>query len=456
MRKLGATFWIVNGFALLHAVVTVLCGLGGINDGLFLTMLTMIMTLILSIRARLSAEVSAMNIILVNVIGYVLGVALAAILGVYIDSPIVVPALSTFLTTEIMGWALVWFIGILGEPAERDKMSDESFKWLILAVLMIFVVRILVNLFTKSPLFSDGGMMVVASKFVSNSVILLILIFLTVIFIRYLNHNAGIKQFERGAIVMLYVVGVSFLSALLAGYGLPFGINNDFSFSEFLEYFIVALICESAIYAVGYLSYSAIHARRTMVAEREKANQARAQYMNLKQQVNPHFLFNSLNVLDCLVAEGEKEDAREYIQKLSGLYRYMLHNENQPLVPLEDEMEYVDMFTGLLMVRFPNGLIIEKSIRDEDMRRFVFTYSVQMLVENATKHNAISADKPLTVKIVSDGEYITVSNNLNPKMVQPESTGLGLKYIKNTYAGRGKEVIIKETNDQYIVSLPLL
>jgi len=178
--------------------------------------------------------------------------------------------------------------------------------------------------------------------------------------------------------------------------------------------------------------------------------------MNLKQQVNPHFLFNSLNVLDCLVAEGEKEDAREYIQKLSGLYRYMLHNENQPLVPLEDEMEYVDMFTGLLMVRFPNGLIIEKSIRDEDMRRFVFTYSVQMLVENATKHNAISADKPLTVKIVSDGEYITVSNNLNPKMVQPESTGLGLKYIKNTYAGRGKEVIIKETNDQYIVSLPLL
>lgn len=219
----------------------------------------------------------------------------------------------------------------------------------------------------------------------------------------------------------------------------------------------VAIITAILIYSVIYMIEYAIAARRDAAKEKVRADLAKFQYLNLKQQVNPHFLFNSLNILDALVLDGKVEEASTYIHKLAGIYRYMLKNEEEALVRLRDEMTYVEMYCDLLKVRFQEGLTISVDILPEDMSRYVIPCSVQLLVENATKHNAVNPANPLEVRIVSDGSTLTVTNNLVPKLTPSQSSGLGLNYIREQYGERSdKGVEIIRTETDYTVKLPLL
>lgn len=150
-------------------------------------------------------------------------------------------------------------------------------------------------------------------------------------------------------------------------------------------------------------------------------------------------------------------EASEYIHKLAGIYRYMLRNEEEGTVTLRDEMTYVEMYRDLLKVRFQEGFNVEVGIPPEDLSRHVIPCSVQLLIENATKHNAVSPSRPLNVSVVSDGETLTVTNNLIPKITEAQSSGLGLNYILQQYRDRsGKGIVIIRTDDFYTVKLPLL
>ena len=201
----------------------------------------------------------------------------------------------------------------------------------------------------------------------------------------------------------------------------------------------------------------AITARRNAESEKDRADLAKFQYLNLKQQVNPHFLFNSLNILDALVLDGKDREASTYIHKLAGIYRYMLKNEEETTVSLRDEMTYVEMYCDLLKVRFQEGFNLLTDIPEEDMARFVIPCSVQLLIENATKHDAVSPERPLNVSITSDGDSITVTNNLIPRVTRSQSSGLGLNYIRKQYMERsGKGIEIEKTEGAYTVKLPLL
>jgi LytS/YehU family sensor histidine kinase len=179
--------------------------------------------------------------------------------------------------------------------------------------------------------------------------------------------------------------------------------------------------------------------------------------MKLKQQVNPHFLFNSLNILDCLVCEQRTEQASVYIHKLAGIYRYMLQNEEETLVRLHEEMAFVGMYVDLLQVRFPEGFRVETDISDEVMNRHVLPCSVQLLIENAIKHNSVGADRPLVIRIVAGAGAVTVSNNLQLKVSGTTSTRVGLNYIRQQYLDlSGIPIGIRRTDTEYCVTLPLL
>ena len=213
-----------------------------------------------------------------------------------------------------------------------------------------------------------------------------------------------------------------------------------------------------------FLANLAIRSRAKAIQDRESASLAQYNYLILKQQVNPHFLFNSLNVLDCLVGEGKDEQASEYIHKLASVYRYMLKNEEETLVRLKDEMVFVNQYIDLLQLRFPEGLIIDSDIPAAAMNRFVVPCSLQLLIENATKHNVVSLSSPLHISIkVEDGKLV-VTNNVTPKFTSASSTGLGLKYIRQQYKGltkKGVEIIQREgvegvCSPEYTVKLPLL
>lgn len=209
--------------------------------------------------------------------------------------------------------------------------------------------------------------------------------------------------------------------------------------------------------ALVLVAESAIKASEKAEAAKAEANLAQYRYLKLKQQVNPHFLFNSLNVLDCLIQEQSPEDASTFTHKLADIYRYMIRNEEQSLVPLKDEMDFVGQYVDLLKVRWPEGIDVNVSISDTAMRRSVIPCCVQLLIENATKHNAVLPDDPLKIEIKSDGDYVTVTNNRHPKVSHGSSTGLGLKYIRQQYKDlSGKDIDIIESENEFCVKLPMI
>lgn len=371
---------IIHGFALLHVAGAVLCRIGGIGDDLVLTSLTIFMIVLLCLRHRQSVEFSAVVIIIANIVGYLMGKGIAAFVNIFISHPLLSPAIATFITTETIGWALIFFLKQYSSRSSSDhKATPMEITWLVIAIAIVLALRFFIRLF-RSTIFNG--------------------------------------EFLLGS--------VAIMSAIL-------------------------------IYSVIYMIEYARSAQREAEKEKNRADLAKFQYLNLKQQVNPHFLFNSLNILDALVLDGKDEEASTYIHKLAGIYRYMLKNENESTVSLRDEMTYVEMYSDLLKVRFQEGFLVEVSISEEDMRRYVIPCSVQLLVENATKHNAVSPEKPLVVRIISDGDTLTVTNNKIPRLTTSQSSGLGLNYIREQYRQRSDRGIeVSDDGDNYTVKLPLL
>lgn len=208
--------------------------------------------------------------------------------------------------------------------------------------------------------------------------------------------------------------------------------------------------------SLAYMVIFAVKMQQEASRQRTRRHQAEFSYMNLKNQVNPHFLFNSLNVLDAIVNEGTREEASEYIHQMAAIYRYMMQQEGKRLVPLADELAFASNYRHLIQIRFPEGLVIEGSI--DTSSGYIVPCTLQLLLENATKHNAISADNPLVVRLSSDGNSITIRNNRIPRISSAaNSSGIGLQYIRNQYRDiADAEIIVEETPDSFAVTVPIL
>lgn len=226
---------------------------------------------------------------------------------------------------------------------------------------------------------------------------------------------------------------------------------------EFMGNSVAVVVLELALFAFLYLVSLLLSMRDEMRRQREERHRAEFRYMALKHQVNPHFLFNSLNILDSIVQTGSREEAGEYIHRLARIYRYLLQHGDDDQVRVGDELDFVDQYASLLRIRFPEGLVIDNAVREEDRGRMTVPCTLQLLIENATKHNAVSPEKPLHIRLLSDGQFITVENDLIPKLSTPASTGLGLKYIRQQFKDiAGAEVQVEKTASHFRVRLPLL
>ncbi|MFH1121155.1 MAG: histidine kinase [Bacteroidota bacterium] len=198
---------------------------------------------------------------------------------------------------------------------------------------------------------------------------------------------------------------------------------------------------------------------RTNLAEMEKYKKENAEYRfeTLRTQVNPHFLFNSLNTLSALVYE-DREKAAGFIRDLSDVYRYVLDNRSRETILLREEVRFIRSFVYLYQLRFDNKLEVSIIISENALDRLIAPMTLQLLVENAIKHNVISVKKPLRITISSDTNgYITVSNNLQKKTNEVDSSEIGLKNISSRYAFlTSKAVEIAETENEFIVKVPLI
>jgi len=191
-------------------------------------------------------------------------------------------------------------------------------------------------------------------------------------------------------------------------------------------------------------------------AERLKKEQMASKYESLKNQVNPHFLFNSLNALTNLVYE-DQDQAANFIRQLSKVYRYVLDTRAQEVVELKTEMEFVESYLYLQKIRFDEKLRVEINVKGYE-KSMVPPMSIQMLLENAIKHNTIAKDEPLTIQIsVEDGKLV-VSNNLQKKNIPiGEISGTGLDNITSRYEFLSKDKVdVIETDTTFTVKLPLL
>lgn len=460
MRSLKVS-GIIHLFAVLHAVVALSCHLAGINDELVLTLLTIVLIVLICLKRGLNVEFTAASVIVVNVIGYLLGTGGAQLIELLLHASPVVHAVSTFITTEILGWSIVWFTKLFrrgDDTASRSSAWTPRIGLLLLAVGGgIFVLRLAYVELFASPSFSTDCLYHMADLLVSNSAALIILLCVNIIYVRHTRRRTRHGLIAEIAAFLLFVLLTSACVALITGLHLPFAFDRSFTAREFLQLWIITLLVEVILYSVVFMVDYALVARAVLRAERGKAHQAQFRYMKLKQQVNPHFLFNSLNILDCLVCEQRTEQASVYIHKLAGIYRYMLQNEEETLVRLHEEMAFVGMYVDLLQVRFPEGFRVETDISDEAMNRHVLPCSVQLLIENAIKHNSVGADRPLVIRIVAVAEAVTVSNNLQLKVSGNPSTRVGLNYIRQQYLDlSGIPIGIRRTDTEYCVTLPLL
>lgn len=192
-------------------------------------------------------------------------------------------------------------------------------------------------------------------------------------------------------------------------------------------------------------------------AEQLKSITAQAELQLIKSQINPHFLFNNLNVLAALIMKDNKE-ANRFIEEFSKVYRYILSNHDKELVELKTELDFIKPYIFLLEKRFAEGLIIKVQIEDTYFDQLIIPASLQMLIENAIKHNVVSRNKPLLIDVHTNGNNtIVVSNNLQAKQTIENSTGIGLQNIIRRYQlVSNKQVTIDNNKKQFTVSLPLL
>lgn len=220
-----------------------------------------------------------------------------------------------------------------------------------------------------------------------------------------------------------------------------------------LRDFIMACLVTSSCYII-YL----VRRQQLVLVENEQlqAENLRNQYEVLKNQLNPHMLFNSLNTLRSLVRENQ-DKAQDYIQELSRVLRYTLQSNESQSVTLREEMEFASAYIFLLKMRFENNLQFDIRI-DKSLEEYRLPpMAVQVLIENAVKHNEISDRKPLTIHIVTDKEgYLSVRNDLQPKWTATSGTGIGLANLAKRYRLLFKRDIQITEDKEFIVCIPLI
>ena len=190
--------------------------------------------------------------------------------------------------------------------------------------------------------------------------------------------------------------------------------------------------------------------------ERFKQENITFRYEMLRNQVNPHFLFNSLNTLASLVYENP-DQAAAFVRQMARVYRYVLENREREWVTISEELEFLESYLFLVRIRFAEGLQVDIDVPDAQRRCGIAPISLQLLLENAIKHNIVSATRPLHITLTIENDYLVVSNNLQLKTMPEPSTSTGLDNIKNRYAYlTTKPVEILPTETHFTVRLPLV
>lgn len=265
-------------------------------------------------------------------------------------------------------------------------------------------------------------------------------------------------NFKRIAIFFFFVVVTIVFVDRLGSFvlGRIFGESyNHPSSSQLLIPILLISVMTLAIYEAIYY-YSRL---KKFVQEEEQAKQVvvEAQLDALRNQARPHFLFNSLNTLRDIIENDPKDEAIQFVDKLSDVYRYILESGNVNLISLGEELKFAQAYLHVQSERFGVNLKINWDVQDDKLNAMIIPMSLQLLLENAIKHNVVSKAKPLYINVKTEMDKLIVENNLQLKSTQLASTKIGLDSIEKRYALiSGSPLIVENDGSKFIVTIPLL
>ncbi|CAH0336306.1 hypothetical protein FVB9288_01992 [Flavobacterium sp. CECT 9288] len=239
-------------------------------------------------------------------------------------------------------------------------------------------------------------------------------------------------------------------------------VYNNKSLQEFLEnenpesYIVSSIITFFVTLTIHAIYFYKAYNENKVKEQKIIAGTANAKFESLKNQIDPHFLFNSLNVLSSLIEENP-ENAQRFTTSLSKIYRYVLEQKDKELVSVAEELAFAKTYMNLLKMRFENSITFQLPTDFDNLEARVVPLSLQLLLENTIKHNVVSENKPLQITIFIQDNYLVVQNNLQKKEVLQDRQGVGLQNIVSRYALLSKrKVLVEQTETHFKVLIPIL
>jgi len=221
-------------------------------------------------------------------------------------------------------------------------------------------------------------------------------------------------------------------------------------------YVILSLGVSTFMHARSFMINWKQASKKEVIEQKIIAGTASAKFESLKNQIDPHFLFNSLNVLSSLIEENP-ENAQRFTTSLSKIYRYVLEQKDKELVSVEEELAFAKTYMNLLKMRFENSLFYELPTTIPNPEAKVVPLSLQLLLENTVKHNVVSEQRPLHIRIFIEGDYLAIQNDYQKKEVLQERKGVGLQNIINRYGIiTNRKVLIEQNEQTFTVKIPIL
>jgi two-component system LytT family sensor kinase len=344
------------------------------------------------------------------------------------------------------------------------KQKIPVMEWLVKhKIVFRFLIVYLLHLIIKGFDATFGGFMAFTTRGITLSVYFISLWLI----IWYLSEtiNSSMARFNHVSRILVNI-GLAFIAGLLTDIGYrTIDIQLCHNYAVWDEIPLINPELTTGIgmfYLIGfgvseYMKSLLVYKENQVKFFRLEKENVMARYKSLKDQIEPHFLFNSLSVLSSLI-HTDADTASQFVIRLSKTLRYIIESNKAMLVPLKEELKVVDDYFFLIKTRFNESINLTVNIENEYANEvYVPPVALQSLLENAINHNKFSIDQPLSITIIALNNYIEVRNSLNKKNIIQDSTGVGLNNIRQRYELiAGKKIMVEETELEFIVKLPFL
>jgi len=351
----------------------------------------------------------------------------------------------------------------------RKPMMQLPGKYLKISLILSFVISLIIHFSLIASIFIERDLgrghhelqfppVFIFAQFMVTFLVGILIFIINYRFYQPLNiqHKLKFKKIITSILLTLVVVLIIILLLNQLNNYLTSNLNLP-SRHQYIEALTRNFFC-AAVVLISINVIRFIHHKQTMELEVEqlKTQSLQSQFESLKNQMSPHFLFNSLTALNNLVEESPKT-ANTYINRLSQVLRYSLQSNKKQTVTVAEELGFIDSYLFLLKIRYGDNLSVNINI-DKDFYEYkVPPLTIQILIENAVKHNEISKNNPLLIEVLStNAETIQVINKIQEKLTQEEGNGIGLSNLTKLFQLLGKEIMIMNDNGEFRVDVPLI